>query len=338
MKTRTKVFRRIVAGLLALLLAGAVAAGAVYGPDVFSRFVFREGLRTLNGEAVETVEGFLEDFMPEGGMAYIVVYRTGCSACTLYLQELSRMDLEQFGGRLAVVAINAGESEWAVREHLKANDIPTSARFPVLIGLPFDPAKIESVPVTTVMLGDGESWRVGETVFPGRREIEWMETLAYKVLVRAWGGVSFWDDNLVVMGWYENDGHHAVWTMYTGKYEPTAVETAEMLAVLLRAAALEPDHGFYIHTVVYHETYGDYIAFTLYTDYATAQGFHVPDTEEEAYEALIEHFSVAAGEDYFWLDGRIPLWDGTRDAWHYARYAAIIAGHPWVEELGEIPE
>jgi hypothetical protein len=249
------------------------------------------------------------------------------------------MDLEQFNGYLAIVVVNVGNSESSVRKHLKDNDILTSAQFPVLLGLPYDSERLESVPVTTVMLNDGKGWRVGETTFPGRREIEWMETLAYKVLARAWGGLDFWEGNLKITGWHEDDGHHAVTMIYTTEYEPTAIEVVRWLGVMLRAAGLEPNHGFYIHIIVYHAQYNEHIAFSMFTDYATAQGFYVPDTEEKALEVLVAHFYVASGQDYYFLDGRIPLWDGTEAAaWHYARYAAILAGHPWVSELGEMPE
>jgi hypothetical protein len=335
MKTKTRVFRFIVTILFCLAMIGVMAAGLVFGPDFLGQFTFREGLRTLNGEPVENIEGFLPK---EARMAYIVLYRTECAACTKYLQELSRMDLEQFGGRLAIVAMNMDGSEYAVRQHLKENDIQTDAQFPVLIGLPHNPEKIPSVPVTIIMLGDGKHWEYSKEL-EGVRAIEGLETLAYRVLLRAWGGLDFWGGSLKTTGWHESEGHHAVAMVYTAEYEPSAIEVLEWLNVMVGAASLEPEHAIYIHIIVYHEKYEYYVAFSMCTDYKHIQGIYIPDTEEEAVQILATYFFTAAGEDYYWLDGRIPLWDGTEAAaWHYARYAAILAGHPWVSELGEMPE
>lgn len=328
MKSGTKVFRRILTIAIALGLLATVVAGLAFGPDLLSQFTFQEGLRTLNGDEAE-----IEDMFGDAELAYVVFWRVGCAACTKQLKALSQVGL--VGGRVAVVAVNIGDSESKVRKHLEKNEIQTWADFPVLIG--FAPTEeIEAVPVLVIMARDGEQWEyLGSK--EGFSSIEDLETLAYRMFIGAMGGVEFWGGSFYIEQWYDHDGHQTFIGRYDGEYEPTAVEIVRVYDVLLRVAELGESSGFYLHTVVNHETYGDVVVFSIATSLDQAKGFHATDDEDEAAALLNTHFWYISADSYYYATLTIPLWNGEESlALVYSYLSADMVGHPWAEDIKEI--
>lgn len=336
MDTKVKLLRRglLLIGLLALV-AGAVFAAPHIGRAI-GQFIAPKSLRTLNGEAVSSIEAYLADHPAgPGRMAYMLYFRTDCAACAKQLPEFYALDT--MGGDLLLVAVNLGETEQAVKAHLDHAGIVPHAAFPVLLGATSLPDNGEAIPTISIYIPDPET---GEWTALGHSEglqtTAELQGFAYRMLIGALGGAQFWDGNLVVSGWYEYNGHHTAVAIYSGDYEPTQVEVAAWLGVMVDMAGLEPEHGLYIHVLVPHETYGLYTAFSLVATAESLEGYSVPDDEAEAEAMIAAHFIAIDAQYYFWLDGQVPLFSLERaeeQAWHYSYYAAILLEQDWREDF-----
>jgi hypothetical protein len=291
-----------------------------------TKLLRQKGLHTLNGEQIEDIT----DWLPaDAQLAYVVFWKSGCLACQDQLKDLATLDLVD--GRLAVVAVNVGESDYTVRRYIEENELPVSAAFPVLCGFP--EGELEAVPTLVVLFNNEGEWEaLGTTT--GYRTAEDLQVLAHRIFIGAAGGMEFWNGHLRVTQWYKQNDHHAFVAWYSAVYEPSVEEMATFYDVIFKVADVQSGHGLYIHIVVDHETYGPHVAFTAYTDGERVKGYHVSEDEGEANAMMEKHIGAVDGLMYYQATFAIPVWEPRESlAWAYCYMAANFVGHPWSEEL-----
>jgi thiol-disulfide isomerase/thioredoxin len=173
---KTIMLRRIGVLLVLVSLAGTVVYGLLNLSELTARFLFQEGLRTLDGEALDSPVDVLPD---RGDLAFVVFWHSSCQACQKQMEVLNEWDIKNdavLRSRVFVVTVNVGESEFAIRQFLAANDI--DADFPVLLGQPLGGAVPTFVYVERYTTGNWEAFDSSE----GYRSQKSLAEAAYRYL------------------------------------------------------------------------------------------------------------------------------------------------------------
>ena len=130
--------RRALFWSLVVTILATCSYGIVAGPEQFSGYMFKAGLRTLDGTEVTDLTQVMSN---DAVFLFVIYWQTGCPACEKQLDSLTKV--AKIPG-VAVIAINIGGSENSVRK--VADEYP----FVFLVGATSPPEAAAGVPQTAL--------------------------------------------------------------------------------------------------------------------------------------------------------------------------------------------